>query len=240
MRLAPRSCFMPFLLDGQADLLAGLVRRLEDGDLVAAPGRGEGGLQLRRASADDSRAARFGRGRDVVRHRLFAAGGGLVQAEGHAALVGSVEAVVRVDGRPGRQDPSRTDRHYRGESRHGGVAYDHRISLRAKGLKREIVPERAVLVRRIFDDYADGLSPRHVAAKLEEDGISSPSGGKWNDSTIRGNAKKRDGTLRNEAYAGILVYGRDHFLGERCYRAPARPSGNGRGRRGADCPSEGT
>jgi len=46
--------------------------------------------------------------------------------------------------------------------------------------------ERASIVRLIFDEYADRLSPRHVATKLEEDGISSPSGGKWNDSTIRG------------------------------------------------------
>ncbi|WP_419271725.1 recombinase family protein [Paracoccus sp. T5] len=67
-------------------------------------------------------------------------------------------------------------------------------------------------MRRIFEGYADGLSPRHIAARLNEDGIPSPSGGKWNDSTIRGNARKRDGMLRNEAYVGILVYGRNRFL----------------------------
>jgi site-specific DNA recombinase len=33
-----------------------------------------------------------------------------------------------------------------------------------------------------------------------------------NDSTIRGNAKKRDGMLRNEAHVGIIVYGRNRFL----------------------------
>ncbi|MCF3595009.1 recombinase family protein [Rhodobacteraceae bacterium LMO-12] len=66
-------------------------------------------------------------------------------------------------------------------------------------------------MRRIFDDYADGLSPRQIAAQLNKDGIPSPSGGKCNDSTIRGNAKKRDGMLRNEAYVGIIVYGRNRF-----------------------------
>lgn len=124
MRLATCSCFMPFLLGGQADLAARLVCSLKDGDLVAAPGRGEGGLQLRRAGADDGRAARFGRGRgrDVMRHRPLAANGGIAQAKGHAALVDAIKAVVRVDGRPGRQDPSRTDRHYRGGSRHCGAS----------------------------------------------------------------------------------------------------------------------
>ncbi|WP_235047707.1 recombinase family protein, partial [Limimaricola cinnabarinus] len=67
-------------------------------------------------------------------------------------------------------------------------------------------------MKRIFDDYADGLSPRRIAAALNEQGIPSPSGGKWNDSTIRGNAKKRDGMLRNEAYIGIIVYGRNRFF----------------------------
>lgn len=60
-----------------------------------------------------------------------------------------------------------------------------------------------MIVRRILDDYPDGLSPRHVAAKLKEDDIASLSDGKWNDITIRGNAKKTDGTLRNEAYAAF-------------------------------------
>ncbi len=93
-----------------------------------------------------------------------------------------------------------------------GLAYGYSIVPGKKGLNRQVVPERAAIVRRIFDDYADGLSPRRIAAALNSEGIPSPSGGKWNDSTIRGNAKKRDGMLRNEAYVGILAYGRNRFL----------------------------
>ena len=78
-------------------------------------------------------------------------------------------------------------------------------------MNREIVPAEAAVVRRIFRQYAEGQSARAIAASLNADGIASPSGGKWNDSTIRGNAKKRDGMLRNEAYVGGIVYGRNRF-----------------------------
>ena len=91
-----------------------------------------------------------------------------------------------------------------------GVAYGYRVVCN-KDLNREIEPGQATVVRRIFEEYAAGLSPRQIAAGLNDDGISSPRGGMWNDSTIRGNAKKRDGMLRNEAYVGIIVYGRNHF-----------------------------
>lgn len=58
-----------------------------------------------------------------------------------------------------------------------------------RGLNREIVPEHAAIVRRIFEGYAEGISPRAIAARLNEDGILSPSGRKCNDNTKRGNAK---------------------------------------------------
>ena len=55
------------------------------------------------------------------------------------------------------------------------------------------------------------MSPRKIAAQLNEERIPSPSSATWNDSTIRGNAKKRDGMLRNEAYVGTIIYGRNTF-----------------------------
>lgn len=92
-----------------------------------------------------------------------------------------------------------------------GLAYGYRVSADKRGLNREIDPRKAAVVRRIFDDYAAGISPGAIAARLNADGIPSPSGRKWNDSTIRGNAKKRDGMLHNEAYVGTIVYGRNRF-----------------------------
>ena len=66
-------------------------------------------------------------------------------------------------------------------------------------------------MRRIFVDYADGLAPRTIAAALNAEGVPSPRGGKWNDSTSRGHARKRDGFLRNEAFVGVIVYGRNKW-----------------------------
>jgi len=91
-----------------------------------------------------------------------------------------------------------------------GVAYGYRI-LAGEGLNREIDPIKAAVVRRIFADYANGLSAREIASNLNTEGVPSPSGQKWADSTIRGNAQKRDGMLRNEAYVGRIVYGRNRF-----------------------------
>ncbi len=93
----------------------------------------------------------------------------------------------------------------------GGLAYGYRVLNGSKDGNREIDPIQAEIVRRIFAEYASGLSPRKIAARLNDDGVPSPSGGAWNDSTIRGNAKKRDGILRNEAYVGYVVYGRNEF-----------------------------
>ncbi len=91
-----------------------------------------------------------------------------------------------------------------------GCAYGYRV-VAAEGRNREIDPREAAVVRRIFGDYADGLSARKIASNLNKKGILFPSGKDWVDITIRGNAQKRDGMLRNEAYVGRIVYGRNRF-----------------------------
>ena len=77
--------------------------------------------------------------------------------------------------------------------------------------KRRINPEQAAVVRRIFEEYTSGRSPRTIAAGLNRDGIASPRGGKWNASTINGNKARRNGILNNELYVGYLVYNRQTF-----------------------------
>src|SRR5690606_28241418 len=53
----------------------------------------------------------------------------------------------------------------------------------------------ATVVRRIFQMYADGMSPAKIAAVLNDGGIPGPSGGKWRDTTIRGDRPRRTGIL---------------------------------------------
>jgi site-specific DNA recombinase len=73
---------------------------------------------------------------------------------------------------------------------------------------RSIDPERAAVVRRIFEAYAGGTSPRRIALQLNADGIAGPGGGIWYDASIRGRPKRHDGILRNDLYVGRIVWRR--------------------------------
>jgi len=96
----------------------------------------------------------------------------------------------------------------------GGLSYGYRVVKKfddrcepVRGL-REIDEEQAEVLRRIFNEFASGMSSRMIAAGLNRDGIRSPFGGEWGASTINGNLKRRSGILYNEAYIGLLVFNR--------------------------------
>jgi DNA invertase Pin-like site-specific DNA recombinase len=101
------------------------------------------------------------------------------------------------------------------EGRHaGGRVYGYRIKREfdaqgqlVPGL-REINEAEAEIVRDVFTQYAAGRSPRAIAAKLNERGVTAPRGGQWNASTINGNAARGNGLLHNQLYKGLLVWGR--------------------------------
>ena len=54
----------------------------------------------------------------------------------------------------------------------------------------------AVVVRRIFREFATGKSPRAIATNLNRDGIPGPFGRTWGDTTIRG-ILERKGSRRD-------------------------------------------
>jgi len=67
--------------------------------------------------------------------------------------------------------------------------------------KREIIPDQARVVRRIFEDFVNNGSLVAVANRLNESGILTFSGGKWHPATIYH-------MLQNETYTGTSVYRR--------------------------------
>lgn len=94
------------------------------------------------------------------------------------------------------------------DGRHpGGKAYGYKPVLGKPGVL-EIDPAEAAIVRRIFSEYAAGRTPREIAYKLNAEGVLPPRGGVWNASTINGSAKRETGILRNEIYAGVIVWNR--------------------------------
>jgi hypothetical protein len=100
----------------------------------------------------------------------------------------------------------------------GGSSYGYRVirQLLADGSvssgEREIDPSQAAIIQRIFKEYADGMAPRQIAARLNREAVPSPRGGQWNASTINGNRRRRIGILNNELYLGRILYNRQRFL----------------------------
>lgn len=93
----------------------------------------------------------------------------------------------------------------------GGKAYGYRTirtTDNPTGL-REIVPEEAAIIRRIFADYNAGMSAKKIAKKLNAEGIPGPSGRDWRHTTITGSRKRMTGILRNPLYIGKMVWGRN-------------------------------
>ncbi|WP_237213357.1 recombinase family protein [Falsiroseomonas oryziterrae] len=95
----------------------------------------------------------------------------------------------------------------------GGLTYGYRVvGGDAPRGRREIDPVQAEVVRRIFRDYAAGLSPKRIALALNEQGLPGPRGGAWAPSAINGDRGKGTGILNNELYIGRQVWGRRTWI----------------------------
>ncbi|MFD1193810.1 recombinase family protein [Seohaeicola saemankumensis] len=78
--------------------------------------------------------------------------------------------------------------------------------------ERTINEDEAALIRRIFTEFSDGLSPKAIARKLNAEHIPGPSGKAWRDTAIRGHRIRGTGLLNNELYIGRLVWNRLRYI----------------------------
>ena len=100
----------------------------------------------------------------------------------------------------------------------GGLCYGYEV-VHEPGLDgtairggRRIIEAEAKVVRRIFEAFAAGQSPRTIAHALNREGIPGPRGRLWGPSTIYGNRRRGTGILNNELYVGRLVWNRQRFV----------------------------
>src|SRR5262245_41749311 len=100
----------------------------------------------------------------------------------------------------------------------GGLAFGYRVlrqfDTRGKLIRgeREIDEQEARVVRRIFEEFTAGKSPRTIAKLLNADGIPGPNGRPWCDTMIRGHRLRACGILHNQIYIGRLIWNRQSFI----------------------------
>lgn len=152
--------------------------------------------------------------RELIEHagaRLFTLMDGEVDD-----ITGTIKSLF--DARTRKDLAQRVRRGHRGVIAQGrsasGVAFGYRrvakMDARGEPVRglREVDPDKAEIVRRIFRDYAAGLSARQIAGALNREGIPAPRGGIWRASTIAGHRQEALGILSNPIYIGRLLYGR--------------------------------
>ncbi len=100
----------------------------------------------------------------------------------------------------------------------GSRAYGYIAARDSKTGQIEIDEAHAATVRRIFELYAAGMSPRGIASLLNSEHVPSPGAswkrsrrrrdGKWMANAINGDSKRGTGILNNPRYIGMIAWGR--------------------------------
>ncbi|MBZ9791677.1 recombinase family protein [Rhizobium sp. 3T7] len=170
---------------------------------------------LDRISRDQADVATF------YKHLKFAGVRIMTLAEGeiselHVGLKGTMNALFLKD------LAAKTHRGIRGRVEDGksggGLCYGYKVvkQLDSHGEPirgdREINDAEAIVVRRVFRDFAAGIAPRTIARTLNEEGVPGPGGKPWGDTTIRGHVKRGTGLVNNELYVGRLIWNRLRYI----------------------------
>jgi hypothetical protein len=100
----------------------------------------------------------------------------------------------------------------------GGLSYGYDVvrKLDADGApvtgERTINASEATVIRRVFEAFASGESPKAIARALNAEGVAGPRGKLWRDTAIRGHRQRGTGLLNNELYIGQLVWNRMRYV----------------------------
>ena len=94
----------------------------------------------------------------------------------------------------------------------GGLPYGYKSIALEDGYGRAIDADQAAIVRRIYERFAAGASPRTIAAELNADAVASPRQGAWVQSAIYGDTKRGIGILANPIYRGRLIWNRSRWV----------------------------
>ena len=105
----------------------------------------------------------------------------------------------------------------------GGRAYGYYPNPANPG-KPKIDETEAAIVLQIFEDYARGVSPKAICRRLNSELVKPPRGKRWSPSALHGSKARGSGILRNQLYAGRIVWNkvtmvRDPDTGKRISRA---------------------
>ena len=203
-------------ISGASLMRPGYQRLLEDArnrkvDVVVSEG-------LDRISRDQEHIAAFYKQMKYLGIPVVTVAEGEI-SEIHIGLKGTMSALFIKD------LAQKTHRGLEGRARKGksagGISYGYSVTraFNADGTpvtgERDIIPEEAAIVARIFREYDAGYSARAIAARLNEEGIPSPrsnkGSGTWGPSTISGNWKRGTGILNNELYIGRLIWDRLNY-----------------------------
>lgn len=92
----------------------------------------------------------------------------------------------------------------------GSVAYGYDKAFHADGKNghRAINEKEAQVVRRIFENYASGVSTIKICKALNADGVPGPRDKPWSAGTLTGTKAISTGILRNNTYVGQFRWGR--------------------------------
>ena len=93
----------------------------------------------------------------------------------------------------------------------GGKAYGYKPDHANKG-QLKVVQEEAKVVRRVFEAYAAGTSPKEISRQLTVEGVPAPRGKVWSPSAICGWANRGTGMLRNPIYVGRIVWNKNRMV----------------------------